>query len=521
MEPMGIVLATIPLVVTVLDKYVETLDTVSLFRTEKYRRHIERYSSVLQGQQASLVNAVEIALGVQINEDDIQSIRVQSENTASTWKDRALQDKLQKNLGRDYEVFVNIITDARHVLQELSHRLKEDSDPSTATQPRAILVARRVKTILSKRRYNNLLGDLNTSIDLLQRIVDQSLQRQERIRADRGSRREIVRSPAASIYKALLREKFWTCSCRDKHSVLLTLDLDLRAAETSEIVFRIALATVNDPAQSLFSWQEIEVEPRQNQSGTIQITQLCSTFSTIGVMTGGRKIVGSLIEGEYQHMVSVTRSNIGILESQSLEELLMSSTLAAWIPGFYFPKGDRLHLATRLAWSVLQFHGNWLREHWRTRDILFPRETGGTNSQNQTFLHPCLSWRVSSKDATSPGPSSAIASKVLFPLALALIELSLCRSFSALKRPEDENPEEVVTLLKTANRCISSVSEESGERYGMVVRRCLHWSETKETDPDDEQFRAAFCKSVVAPLMDVMAAFDGDSGTCVGASLGS
>ncbi|KAL4751238.1 hypothetical protein BDW72DRAFT_203208 [Aspergillus terricola var. indicus] len=110
----------------------------------------------------------------------------------------------------------------------------------------------------------------------------------------------------------------------------------------------------------------------------------------------------------------------------------MSSTLAAWIPGFYFPKRDRLHLATRLAWSALQFHGNWLHE----------------------------------------------------------------------------NPEEVVTLRKTANRCISSVSEESGERYGMVVRRCLHWSETRETDPDDEQFRAAFYKLVVAPLMDIMAAFD-------------
>ncbi|KAL3433027.1 hypothetical protein BDV09DRAFT_172921 [Aspergillus tetrazonus] len=100
MEPIGIVLATIPLVVTVLDKYAETLDTVSLFRTEKYRRHIERYSSVLQGQWASLVNAVEIALGVQINEDDIQSIQAQTENTASTWKDRALQDKLQRNCRR-------------------------------------------------------------------------------------------------------------------------------------------------------------------------------------------------------------------------------------------------------------------------------------------------------------------------------------------------------------------------------------------------------------------------------------
>jgi hypothetical protein len=64
MEPIGIVLAMIPLVVTVLDKYADILDTVSLLRTEKDRRHIERYSSVLQGQWASLVNAVEIALGV-------------------------------------------------------------------------------------------------------------------------------------------------------------------------------------------------------------------------------------------------------------------------------------------------------------------------------------------------------------------------------------------------------------------------------------------------------------------------
>lgn len=128
--------------------------------------------------------------------------------------------------------------------------------------------------------------------------------------------------------------------------------------------------------------------------------------------------------------------------------------------------------------------------------------------ENQHFQSPHLSWNAWHKSETQSTNSSAISSQVLFPLALALIELSLCRPINVLQTDKDENPEEAVSLLNTANRCLGAVCSESGQRYGTVVRRCLYWSETSETDPDDEDFRSCFFELIVDPLLNVIKVFD-------------
>ncbi|CEL05911.1 hypothetical protein ASPCAL07023 [Aspergillus calidoustus] len=242
----------------------------------------------------------------------------------------------------------------------------------------------------------------------------------------------------------------------------------------------MGIVTLNDPAQSLYSWQEIEVEPSQATTGAAQIMHMCTTIATIGVLSEKRKMVGSLSEGQYLHSVFAGKNSVGSLESQSLDELLTSSSLAPWIPGFHFMKRDRLELSIRLAWSVLHFHGNWLPENWRSRDILFPKYPGG-GTFHKTLEHPYLSWNVSHQGVASPNSLSIVTSRVLFPLGLALIELSLCRPICALQRPEDNNPEEAVSLLKTANRY-----------------------------PEDKTFQVAFYRLVLTPLLDLIQAFDGN-----------
>jgi hypothetical protein len=236
---------------------------------------------------------------------------------------------------------------------------------------------------------------------------------------------------------------------------------------------------------------------------------MCATIAAIGVLSERRRMVGSFSDGQYLHSMYVRKNSVESLESQSLDDLLMSSSLAPWIPGFHFRKRDRLELSIRLAWSVLHFHGNWLPEYWRSRDILFPKSPGGGMSQN-ALEHPYLAWNFSHQGVATPDISSIVTNRVLFPLGLALIELSLCRSISALQTPKDDNPDEAVCLLKTANRYLDAVSSEGGAGYATVVRRCLYWSETKETDPEDKTFQAAFYRLVLTPLLDIIHAFDGN-----------
>ncbi|KAL2822859.1 hypothetical protein BJX63DRAFT_426698 [Aspergillus granulosus] len=505
METAGLILTTIPLILTALDKYIEACDTIRLFRTNKYRRYLERYSSTLAAQQAALLNTIEIVLGIKVSKESVDDL---ADPKGSKWKDPSLQAELQSKLGRDYDAFVNVLSDANHTLQELKHRLEQGANTSP-DQSRSLIVGefRKAKNILSKNKYDHLFVNLEASIGLLIRLVDQSIQNQERRQFEQGSQYGIVRTPAASIHRAILRDEPWRCPCRDKHSVRFVLDSNFQE-KTPKIVFRMGIVTLNDSAKSIYCCQEIEVEPSQANAGAAQIMHMCTTIAAIGVLNEKRKLVGSLLEGEYRHSVFVGESSVGGLESQSLDDMLMSSSLAPWIPGFYFRKRDRLKLAIRLVWSVLHFHGNWLPEHWRSRDILFPMGPGGGTSQ-RTFEHPYLAWNVSQQGVTSPEISPVVTSRVLFPLGLALVELSLCRSISALQRPEDDNPEESVSLLKTANRCLDAVCSESGAAYGTVVQRCLYWSETRETNPDDETFRAAFYRLVLTPLLNTMQAFDG------------
>lgn len=107
--------------------------------------------------------------------------------------------------------------------------------------------------------------------------------------------------------------------------------------------------------------------------------------------------------------------------------------------------------------------------------------------------------------------SSVIRNETLFPLGLALIELSLCRTITALRISEDENPDEEVALLKTANRCLNHVYVESGTRYGDVVHQCLFWSHTRETDLDSEELQDTVFRHIISPLLDNVEDFDGRS----------
>ncbi|KAL2802114.1 hypothetical protein BJX63DRAFT_415868 [Aspergillus granulosus] len=500
METAGVILATIPLIVTALDKYVETLGTIRLFRKDKYRRYLERYSALLDAQQASLVNGLELALGMNVSKEKIGDL----------WTDPALQSKLQVKMGRDYDVFMSMLKAADHTLQDLKSSLENEiSMPPDMEQTRIMREIKKAKKILSKRKYDTLFDDLNTSINLLNGLADQSYQRQRHREAAEKSQCVIMRSSAASIHKALLREEVWRCSCRDLHSIRFIIEADFDAKAASDIVYRIAVATLNDPVEALYNWQDIEIEVTRGMVEADQIAQMCSAVAATGAMNGQRKRVGSLSEGDYSHKVFIAGSNVGKLEYRSLEDIIMSSTLAPWIPGFYFRKKDRLSLATRLAWGVLQFHGNWLPKDWRTSDILFMKDSEGAKWQ-ASFQRPYLLWNIIHEGVTAQAISSVITSQTLFPLGLALIELSLCRSISALAKPEDENPEMAVSLLKTANRSLDAVGNESGERYATVVRRCLHWSETRKTDPDDEEFQTAFYRLVFLPLLINLKVFEED-----------
>lgn len=347
---------------------------------------------------------------------------------------------------------------------------------------------------------------------------------------------------ANSAHRALIYGKYWECSCQSRHHIRFILDPNFDFNEKSCRVI-VTTAIDDDQAKASCNWEEMEVEsldlagpvptPDTSQKKNVglpvacwehqmcsepdhkvlpaQISSICSILRGLKMTEGQRELVGFLSDKSYHHYMYVVRKASGRLQSQTLEEIILSSPLFPWVAstgsGLIFNRRDRLHLAVELARSVIQFHGNWLRVNWSSRDILFPKGP----IEMKELLQPFLVWSISNcPDATaSHTNSSVVRNKTLFPLGLALIELSLCRTITALRIPEDENPDNEVALLKTANRCLGHVYVESGTRYGDVVQQCLSWPHTRETNLDNEVFQDTFFQYIISPLLDDVEDFDG------------
>ena len=86
-----------------------------------------------------------------------------------------------------------------------------------------------------------------------------------------------------------------------------------------------------------------------------------------------------------------------------------------------------------------------------------------------------------------------IRSRVLLPLGLALVEVSLGQRLADLRLPIDDHPVEAVANLTTATRLVDAgeVIAWSGPRYNDVVKSCLFWSAVQHGELNDENFQRA------------------------------
>lgn len=125
--------------------------------------------------------------------------------------------------------------------------------------------------------------------------------------------------------------------------------------------------------------------------------------------------------------------------------------------------------------------------------------------------HPYVAWDVAGELSMDKNQASSplIQSKVLFPLGLVLVELSLCWNLESLRTQEDADSLEAVANLKTAAQYLPAVEMESGLRYSQVVKRCLFSSDTVDMMSEDESVQETVFEYVIAPLVQNLRDFDG------------
>ena len=254
------------------------------------------------------------------------------------------------------------------------------------------------------------------------------------------------------------------------------------------------------------------------------ITDLCNAMQCCAPERGIGVIADDSSNKKY-HIYVVRQDLLSScrVSPEPLDRLLMASQNRTL--DFYLTRLNRLQIAVTLASSILQLDGtSWLRSRWSSTDILFQHQP-----PNFDLSQPYLSSRVY---ADSPGTSAQessisdintrehihgkatnetaylIHNEILFALGITLIELAFGKPLVDMQRPEDVQSSEILTTIKTTHRLLDQVYNESGGRYGDVVRRCLQCSfDVKDKTFENDEFQEAVFELVVNPLMQDLEAF--------------
>jgi hypothetical protein len=162
---------------------------------------------------------------------------------------------------------------------------------------------------------------------------------------------------------------------------------------------------------------------------------------------------------------------------------------------------DRVQLALKLGWNVLQLHSTpWLEQYWTKDDIFLI--TAQPKSVLPYVTHEFHSSRRASLSSTTSIPRVRLTKWVrddaLFRLGVLLIELCLDRTLADLAEDEDGG-REVMTAMRLSN----NLECKFGYKFEDAVHACIHCKfGSYSSDPEiaREQFQMGVYENIIKPL---------------------
>ncbi|KAI4120030.1 MAG: hypothetical protein LQ338_007210 [Usnochroma carphineum] len=383
-----------------------------------------------------------------------------------------------------------------------------------------------------------------------------------------------LRMNARSLYNVVVDGGAWNCTYRSQHVANLRLELRHKGLVKTKFRVLLTngiyqSASSNASSKDIWNWREIDVAPlpgpsvplvadtaahtapasparAQEASGKSPRPRKKVTWSSSSAHSGteapslsaalthrpitdlcnaiqpctANGVIGVLVDdhSNRKHDVHVVGQALPAhhqIDPTSLDSLLKVSHNQ--FSNFYLSRRDRLRIAAILASSVLQLDTtSWLRPRLRSAHIVFISQDSTTDfSQPYLSSRICADSRATSAEELTPKEAAdetayLIHNDSLFGLGTTLIELAFGKPLAEMQHPQDVQSDDTLTSIKTANRLLDLVYNESGGRYGDVVRRCLHCSfDVKDKTFENDKFQEAVLDSIVTPLMQDLEAFEG------------
>lgn len=228
-EIVGLILGSIPLVISALEHYADGVTTLQRYR--RYRLELTMLINILRTEQTKLLNTCDKLLVGLAPPSRIEAML--DEPFGPMWCEPDLQKDIQLRLWRSHGVFETTISDVYAAIQEIYVKLGlrpdgtiqwlEGSKSSKSAMKNTLQgLLKRASFSLRKTSYDDLLSRIKDGIGSLETLTAQTveLEKSHKIRSQ-GRHLTLLRRAFKSVYRAL--QHGLGVRCTDSHALHLAL----------------------------------------------------------------------------------------------------------------------------------------------------------------------------------------------------------------------------------------------------------------------------------------------------------
>ncbi|PNP79395.1 hypothetical protein FNYG_07230 [Fusarium nygamai] len=565
-EIAGIVLGSIPLLISAIEHYSDSLDRATTFF--KWKDGLNSALREFWYQHSSFELTLRNILKDVASPSEIEEMIGDPHH--ELWKSRDLSQALQEMLKFAYRPYISTIKDMHGCMKRLAGHLDIDRDAGTADDLEAIMKAnkrlpsagglikfefkRAVKLTMKRKEVRMLLEDMKACNNRLDEFISKSEATSNNSMAGTTVERLGLSSSLQQIqnYATMLHQtlgRAWSCSAHASHEIRLLLeDRVVRHSEPRSLKklkrsskppsFTI---THKSPTNSAL-WKSAKIEiigsdqeadekdktirfkeahPRRchqgQQSKNIRsvhgltvVGDLCTVFRCYSGFGFGLDDQGVLYE-TYQDETKPVCCAENLISLQEL--LLKHSGMKCFTP---LTEEQRYRLSIILTSSFLQLHSTpWLNKHWNQHTVFF----SSTPIDDQLvidFGHPFIaeSYRSTPFPTTTSIEAKGLAddSANLLMLAKILLQIKFHGRTSFTKNKEslaNSTAFDQVRESQLLNQWIFQERENLSFAHYNAIQFCIAASNSIDADLWDLKYRQVVLDRVVVPLVNELSHWQG------------
>lgn len=285
-EIAGVILGSLPLIISALENYTDVTDTFK--RARKYKTELKRIQNDLDAESAILLDTLERLVDGLVPAKQLEELL--KDPSSELWQNETLNIRLQSRLGRSYSVYTHSVNEINATIQQFVERLDLDDQgkPRWTENTGLKLFSKRAGFSLQKRAFDDLVERLHKHNHHLEKLINRSVEfESSRKTRKQTSRFQKLGQYAKCVFHAL--EASLNCNCKgaDSHTALLGISrqssLELHHSDDPvkvQVVVSGRTCPILENEKESSTWQELSLQAVEANSADATVNKVNQRTST-------------------------------------------------------------------------------------------------------------------------------------------------------------------------------------------------------------------------------------------------